>query len=93
MYKVKAPDLQREQPEPYYEYAMDLFERTFGARPSRTTLYGYLTKGFPIRRGGPRLQMPVRDDPITKRPQTTVEAMDRFISRVRSLSKKYPNRS
>lgn len=82
-----GPDRRREQVVGYYEHAARFCERHFGRRPSRTTLYKYLVKGFPITRGGPYVQVPVFTE--LKRPMTTVEAMGRFLTTVRELERKH----
>lgn len=87
VYKVRGPNPKREKPVPYYEHAGEVCERVFGRRPSRTTLFKYLQRGFPVKRHGPYVQMPVMWE--LKRPMTTREAMARFISRVQTLEARY----
>lgn len=80
-----GPDKRRENVVSYYEYGADFFERHFGRRPSRNTLYKYLIRGYPIIRNGPRVRVPIFD--ALKRPMTTEQAMDRFLTLIRHLEK------
>lgn len=84
--KANEPDPKRERAIGYYRHAGDLFERHFGRRPSRTTLYKYLVNGYPVERGGPKVRLPVYY--ALKRPMTTVEAMARFLTEVRHLERR-----
>lgn len=70
----------------YYEQMGKLCDRHFGGRPSRNTLLKYLKKGYPVRRGGPYVRVPVFYS--VKRPMTTIQAMGRFLTTVRYLERK-----
>lgn len=79
-------DFRKESQVRYYAYAPDLFEREFGRRLSRNTLYKYVVRGFPVRKGGPYVKVPIFQS--VRRTMTTREAMKRFIQRVRQLERK-----
>ena len=81
--RVARPALTKERPERYYPFAAELLEREFGRRVSRNTLHKYMTRGFPVRKGGPYVQVPVVK--VLGRAMTTREAMQRFMDRVRRL--------
>lgn len=85
MYTVAAPDRRREQSVPYHKHFGDVLERLYGHRPSRTTLTHYLNEGYPIARCGPKVKVPVYAG--FRRPMTTVEAADRFVTLVRALER------
>jgi hypothetical protein len=78
-----GPDRRREHVVGYYEHASKIMERHFGRRPSRMSVYKYLSQGYPVARRGPYVEMPVFM--ALKRPMTTTEAMDRFVTLVRYL--------
>jgi hypothetical protein len=86
LHKVKpGPNRRKERVVGYYDHLAYVCERYFGRRPSRTTLYKYLVRGYPVARGGPYVRMPVFDS--LKRPMTTAEAVARFLSLVRKLER------
>ncbi len=82
-----APDWRAETQVAYYQHAADVIERYMGARPSRNTLCKYLQHGFPVRPGGPYVQMPARKQ--LNRAVTTVEAMNRWLTVVRHLQRRH----
>ena len=77
------PNTKKETVVPYYKFAPDFFKKHFGAAPSDTTLKKYVINGFPVRRHGPYVQMPIVYE--LKRVKTTEEAMGRFLTVVRNL--------
>lgn len=85
VYEVEGPDFENEETVPYYEEAAEVFESIFGRKPSRNGLMAYLHSrpGYPIKRGGPYVAMPVRTR--LKRVWTTKEAMRRWAEAVREL--------
>lgn len=86
VYKVKAPKRDQETIVYYYEYAMDFFDKHFDQRPPRQTLYNYMVDGYPVDKRGTRVAMPIYMS--MKRPKTSVEAMERFLTQVRHLEAK-----
>ncbi len=78
-----GPDRRSEKVVGYYSYVADLFAKRFGRRPSRTTMFKYLSRGYPVARGGPYIEVPIFLE--LKRPMTTVQAMQRFMGAVRRL--------
>lgn len=86
-YSVPCPKPHTEHVIEYYPYAGKVFERHFGVKPSRTSLWTYLKQGFPVHRGGPYVKMPVF---LRFRSQmTTKEAMDRFVKLVKKLEREH----
>lgn len=79
-----GPNRRTEREVRYYPYAADFFDKHFGARPSRNTLYKYLLHGYPVVKNGPYVQMPIYRV-LGKWPKTTVEAMDRMLTLIRHL--------
>lgn len=75
----------------FYSFAPLFFEKHFGRAPSRTTLGKYLEHGYPIKRGGPRVMVPVYLE--LKRPMTTKQAMERLLTVIRSLERRHGIRS
>ena len=78
-------DRKTETVQPYYAYVGRFMEKHFGRAPSRTTLQKYMKRGFPVRRGGPYVTMPMFYE--LKRPMTTTQSMSRFLTLVRKLEK------
>jgi len=70
---------------PYYDYFVKMCQKHLGRNPSRTTLWKYLSNGYPVAKGGPYIKIPVFES--LKRPTTTREAMSRFLTLVRKLEK------
>lgn len=86
-YKTKpGPNPRTEHVEAWYDYAPAFFAEHFGRSVSRNTLGKYIRDGFPVCRHGPKVEVPVFL--VIKRPMTTREAMDRFLTIVRHLEKK-----
>lgn len=88
LYTVPPPNRRTRSVEtvvPYHPYFGSLIEGLYGRRPSRTSLTNYLHEGYPVARGGPRVSVPVFTG--LKRPMTTVEAMDRFVTTIRALER------
>lgn len=84
VYRIdQAADPEAEDVVSYYEYVPVMLQRHMGARPSRTSMHKYLERGFPVQRGGPYVRFPVFRR--LKRPMTTVEAMERWLTVVRDL--------
>lgn len=83
IYKVHPPRRHQESVVFYYQYGMAFFERHFGTPSCRQSLYNYMIDGYPVAKGGPRVAMPVYMS--VKRPKTTEEAMERFLTQVRKL--------
>ncbi|KKL28610.1 hypothetical protein LCGC14_2373450 [marine sediment metagenome] len=81
-----GPQPKTEQVVSYYEYVAAYFFRRFGVRPSRTTLWHYLTRGYPVQRGGPYVTMPTFTN-YRYFQFTTKEAMARFVKLVRKLER------
>jgi len=67
----------------YYSYAAEFFKKNYDWEPVRYTLYKYMRDGYPIAKGGPWVAMPIYMS--AKRPMTTKESMDRFLTVVRRL--------
>jgi len=85
--RVKPPNLRTETPVYYYEYAASFCDKHFGAAPSRATLGNWAKNGYPVAKGGPYVEVPIRN--VLKRPMTTKEAMSRFLTAVREAEKLY----
>lgn len=78
---VKACDPKTEQVVSYYEQAAAFFLLHFNHKPSRTTLYKYLTNGYPVEYGGPYVTVPHFKK--LKRPYTTRQALNRMLTVIR----------
>lgn len=87
--RVPAPKPRSEEVVQYYEHAGDVIEQVFGRRPSRNALYKYLRGGFPVQRGGPYVLMPTYT--ALKRQLTTRQAMQRWVTVVRTLEREITN--
>lgn len=74
----------------YYPFATRFFQKHFGWKPVRYTLYKYMTYGYPIAKGGPRVVLPIFM--AVKRPKTTKESMERFLTVVRRLEREHTKR-
>ncbi len=83
---VDPCDPDKEQVVSYYKQAAAFFLLHFNHTPSRTTLYKYLRDGYPVEYGGPYVTMPYFMK--LKRPYTTIEALERFLTVVRKQEKK-----
>lgn len=82
IYDVKpGPNPETEKLVPYYEAAAKFLQRRFLHAPSRETLRKYKEHGYPVRRGGPYVTIPVIY--ALHRPMTSVEALTRFEKTVR----------
>lgn len=78
---VKPCNPDTEQVVGYYEQAAAFFKLHFNHQPSRTTLYKYLTNGYPVEYGGPYVEVP--HFKRLKRPYTTAEALNRMLTVIR----------
>jgi len=78
---VKPCDPEKEAVVGFYDQAAAFFKLHFNHEPSRTTLYKYLTNGYPVEYGGPYVAVPHFKK--LKRPFTTVEALDRMLTVIR----------
>ncbi len=83
---VKACNPDTEHVVGYYQRAAAFFKLHFNHEPSRTTLYKYLTNGYPVEYGGPYVEVPHFKK--LKRPHTTVEALDRMLTTIRQQERK-----
>ena len=83
--RTEPCDPKNETAVPYYERAGAFFKLHFGHEPSRNTLYKYMVDGFPVEYGGPYVELPHFKK--LKRPYTTIEAMERFLTVVRSIER------
>jgi len=74
----------------YYEYAAKFFKKHFGLKPVRYTFYMYMANGYPVAKHGPRVAVPIFKE--AKRPMTTKESMERFLTIVRRLERQHNRR-
>lgn len=72
------PDL--ESVVPYYSGFGSMFKSHFGKRPTNYSLCKYVRSGFPIKRGGPYIKMPVFRR--LKQVYTTRQAIERWLTLV-----------
>ncbi len=73
---VPQPDFSKERKVPYYEYFPQWFLMNEGEAPCRFSLEKWSKTGYPVDRGGPYLQMPMKRQ--MKRCYTSPEAVERW---------------